>query len=97
MVEKGVNNLVEVKDRYQVPTVLYSCHTAVVDGYVIEGHVPAAEVSRLLAEKPDVVGIGVPGMPAGSPGMETPGVAAEPFDVFTFNEAGETAVYASYP
>ncbi len=97
MVEKGVNNLVEVKNRYQVPTALHSCHTAVVDGYIIEGHVPAAEVSRLLAEKPDVVGISVPGMPAGSPGMETPGVAPEPFDVFTFNEAGETAVYASYP
>ncbi len=97
MVEKGVNNLVEVKNRYQVPTALHSCHTAVVDGYIIEGHVPAAEVSRLLAEKPDVVGIGVPGMPAGSPGMETPGVAPEPFDVFTFDEMGETAVYASYP
>lgn len=97
MVEKGVQNIVEVKTRYQVPNSLYSCHTAVVDGYIIEGHVPAAEVSRLLAEKPDVVGIGVPGMPAGSPGMETPGVAPEPFDVFTFDEVGETAVYASYP
>lgn len=97
MVEKGVNNLVEVKNRYQVPTSLYSCHTAVVDGYIVEGHVPAAEVSRLLTEKPDVVGIGVPGMPAGSPGMETPGVAPEPYDVFTFDEMGETAVYATYP
>lgn len=97
MVEKGVNNLVEVKNRYQVPTSLYSCHTAVVDGYIVEGHVPAAEVSRLLTEKPDVVGIGVPGMPAGSPGMETPGVAPEAYEVFTFNEMGETAVYATYP
>jgi hypothetical protein len=97
VVEKGVNTLVEVKNRYQVPTSLYSCHTAVVDGYIVEGHVPAAEVSRLLAEKPDVIGIGVPGMPTGSPGMETPGVAPEPFDVFTFNKAGETAVYATYP
>ncbi len=97
MVEKGVNNLVEVKNRYQVPTSLYSCHTAVVDGYIVEGHVPAAEVSRLLTEKPDVVGIGVPGMPIGSPGMETPGAAPEAYEVFTFNEAGETAVYATYP
>ena len=97
MVEKGVNNLVEVKNRYQVPTSLYSCHTAVVDGYIVEGHVPAAEVSRLLTEKPDVVGIGVPGMPIGSPGMETPGAAPEAYEVFTFNEMGETAVYATYP
>ena len=97
MVEKGVQNIVEVKTRYQVPSSLYSCHTAVVDGYIIEGHVPAAEISRLLAEKPDVVGIGVPGMPPGSPGMESPGVAPEPFDVFAFDAVGETTVYASYP
>lgn len=97
MVEKGVNDLVAVKNTYQVPEQLYSCHTAVVDGYIIEGHVPAADVSRLLSEKPDVLGIGVPGMPAGSPGMESPGQAPEPFTVYTFNEAGETAVYASYP
>ena len=97
MVEKGVNNLVEVKNRYQVPQSLYSCHTAVVDGYIIEGHVPAAEISRLLEEKPDVLGLGVPGMPIGSPGMEDPNQAPQAYDVFTFNEAGETAVYASYP
>ena len=97
MVEKGINDLIAVKNNYQVPQQLYSCHTAVVDGYIVEGHVPAAEIDRLLAEKPDVVGIGVPGMPAGSPGMETPGVAPEPFTVFTFNDAGETAVYANYP
>ncbi len=96
MVERGVQNIVEVKTRYQVPTSLYACHTAVVDGYIIEGHVPAAEISRLLAEKPDIVGIGVAGMPAGSPGMEAPGVTPEPFDVLTFDEAGQTAVYASY-
>ena len=97
MVERGVQNIIEVKTRYHVPNSLYSCHTAVVDGYIIEGHVPAAEISRLLAEKPDVVGIGVPGMPIGSPGMETPGAAPEPYDVFTFDATGEMAVYASYP
>jgi hypothetical protein len=59
-------------------------------------NVNSFSISRLLAEKPDVVGIGVPGMPAGSPGMETPGVVPEPYEVFTFNEAGETAVYATY-
>ena len=97
MVEKGINDLIAVKNSYQVPQQLYSCHTAVVDGYVIEGHVPAAEISRLLAEKPDVAGLAVPGMPIGSPGMETPGMADEAYSVFTFNESGETAVYATYP
>lgn len=97
VVEKGVQNLVEVKTHYQIPTALYSCHTAVVDGYIIEGHVPAATVQQLLKERPDIIGISVPGMPAGSPGMETPGVAAEPFEVLTFNALGETAVYATYP
>ncbi len=97
MVEKGVQNLIQVKVDHQVPTQLYSCHTAVVDGYIIEGHVPAAEIRRLITEKPDVLGIGVPGMPIGSPGMESPDRAAEAFNVLTFNEAGETAVYATYP
>ncbi|MFZ1400311.1 MAG: DUF411 domain-containing protein [Candidatus Promineifilaceae bacterium] len=97
MVEKGVNDLYAVKATYRVPEQLFSCHTAVVDGYIIEGHVPAAEISRLLAEKPDVLGLGVPGMPIGSPGMESPGQAPEAYTVFTFNDAGETAVYASYP
>ena len=95
MVEKGVNTLVEVKNRYQVPTSLYSCHTAVVDGYIVEGHVPAAEVSRLLAEKPDVVGIGVPGMPVGSPGMEQ-GDVREPYDVLLVATDGSTTVYAHH-
>ncbi|WP_420642442.1 DUF411 domain-containing protein [Candidatus Leptofilum sp.] len=95
--EKGVQNLIQVKVDHQVPTQLYSCHTAVVDGYIIEGHVPAAEIRRLITEKPDVLGIGVPGMPIGSPGMESPDRAAEAFNVLTFNEAGETAVYATYP
>lgn len=97
VVEKGVVDLNEVKTHYQVPVQLSSCHTAVVDGYIIEGHVPVAEVNRLLTERPAVIGIGVPGMPAGSPGMESPGVAPVPFDVFTFNETGNTELFASYP
>lgn len=97
VVEKDVTDLNEVKTVYQVPSELSSCHTAVVDGYIIEGHVPAAEVNRLLTERPDVIGIGVPGMPPGSPGMESPGVEPVPFDVFTFNELGETELFASYP
>jgi hypothetical protein len=81
----------------QVPAPLQSCHTAVVDGYIIEGHVPVREINRLLAERPaGVVGLAVPGMPIGSPGMETPGHPAQPFDVIAFDQAGKTEIYASY-
>ena len=80
-----------------MPPELATCHTAIVDGYVIEGHVPVSEVERLLAERPDVIGIAVAGMPIGSPGMETEGVPDEPFDVVTFDRSGNIAIYASYP
>ena len=74
-----------------------SCHTAEVAGYVIEGHVPVKEIERLLAEKPTLMGIGVAGMPAGSPGMEIEGFDNEPFDVVSFDENGLIEVFASYP
>ena len=93
---KDVQNLSTIKSEYQIPMELQSCHTAIVDGYVIEGHVPVAEVNRLLAEHPDVAGLAVPGMPSGSPGMEMPGVAADPFDVLAFQTSGAVEVYASY-
>ena len=80
----------------QVPAQLQGCHTAIVDGYIIEGHVPVREINRLLAERPDIVGLAVPGMPVGSPGMEVPGVANEPYQVLAFDKAGDTAVFASY-
>ena len=80
-----------------VPPSFQTCHTAIVDGYVIEGHVPVAEIRRLLEERPEVVGIAVAGMPAGSPGMEVADFEVEPFEVVTFNEAGETDVFAEYP
>ncbi|MEZ4734325.1 MAG: DUF411 domain-containing protein [Caldilineaceae bacterium] len=73
-----------------------SCHTAIVDGYVIEGHVPAADIKRLLKERPQVKGLSVPGMPVGSPGMEVNGVAAEAYDVIAFQPDGATTVFASY-
>lgn len=76
-----------VKERLGVPRLLGSCHTASVDGYVIEGHVPADAVKRLLAERPDAQGLSVPGMPIGSPGMEVPGVADEEYDVVLFGES----------
>lgn len=74
---------------------LASCHTAHVDGYVIEGHVPAAEIRRLLEEKPEAAGLTVPGMPVGSPGMEH-GNRRDPYDVLIFDGDGETSIYASY-
>lgn len=69
-----------------------ACHTAVVDGYVIEGHAPADVIARLLKEKPNVIGLAVPGMPIGSPGMEGPN--PQPYDVLAFDERGPTRVYA---
>jgi hypothetical protein len=94
---EDVNDLNAIKEQYRVPVELHSCHTAIVNGYVVEGHVPVAEVERLLTERPDVIGIGVAGMPPGSPGMEVEGLDPVPFDVLTFDESGNTAVYASYP
>ncbi|WP_010661086.1 DUF411 domain-containing protein [Brucella anthropi] len=73
-----------VKAKYGVGANLASCHTAVVDGYVIEGHVPASAVKRLLAERPQATGLTAPGMPMGSPGMEMPGSKADTYDVLLF-------------
>ena len=87
-----VGQLVDVKDKYRVPEKLRTCHTAVIAGYVIEGHVPADLIYKMLKEKPAVVGLGVPGMPIGSPGME--GGKPEPYTVFTFDKNGKTSVYA---
>ena len=74
---------------------LASCHTAKIDGYVIEGHVPADDIKRLVAEHPDAAGLAVPGMPAGSPGMEQGG-KSEPFDVLLIKKDGTTEVFASH-
>lgn len=90
-------NLGELKARYQVPPELQSCHTAIVDGYVIEGHVPVAEIERLLTERPDIIGIAVAGMPAWSPGMEIEGFDADPYNVVSFDKTGATTIFASYP
>jgi hypothetical protein len=93
----GVDDMAQIKTRYLVPTELQSCHTAIVDGYVVEGHVPATEVRRMLDDRPAIVGLAVAGMPAGSPGMESPGGETVPFDVVAFDKEGRTEVYASYP
>jgi hypothetical protein len=82
-----------MKEKAGVPAELRSCHTALVQGYVIEGHVPADVIHRLLKEKPKVLGIAVPGMPAGSPGME--GGSKQAYDVVAFRRDGGRQVYAS--
>lgn len=84
-----------VKRRLGVPVHLAACHTAEVAGYVIEGHVPAAAIMRLLAEKPAARGLAVPGMPVGSPGMEVQGVAPEAYDVLLF-AAEQVTVFGRY-
>lgn len=87
--------LQEYKRKHGVPDAAKSCHTARVGGYTIEGHVPASEVRRLLAERPQVVGLAVPGMPLGSPGMEVSGVKPHPYDVQTFDASGRTKVFST--
>lgn len=91
---KNMENLDAIKKLAGVPEDLQSCHTAMVDGYVVEGHVPAKDIERLLGERPKAKGLAVPGMPVGSPGME--GGAPERFDVMLFNTDGSTSVYARY-
>jgi hypothetical protein len=90
---ENVADMQAVKDVYKVPTQARSCHTALVGGYVVEGHVPAAEIQRMLREKPKIAGLAVGGMPIGSPGMEGPN--PRPYDVLTFDKAGKTAVYST--
>ncbi|MEJ2412677.1 MAG: DUF411 domain-containing protein [Anaerolineales bacterium] len=93
---ENLNSLERIKAKYQIPEPLESCHTAIVDGYVIEGHVPAADINRLLEEKPPVLGIAVAGMPVGSPGMEIEGFETQPFDVVTFDKDGVIEIFSSY-
>lgn len=83
-----------LKDHYGVPSGVRSCHTALIGNYVIEGHVPASDVDRLLKEQPKVAGLSVPGMVVGSPGME--GGTAKPYSVVAFQKTGSTTVFASH-
>ena len=92
---EDLDDLAPIKRKLGVPAALQSCHTAVVEGYVIEGHVPADVIDRLLRERPAVVGLAVPGMPAGSPGMESPGQKPERYEVMAFDRQGRATVYAS--
>jgi hypothetical protein len=87
------NKLSSIKAEMGVPRGMQSCHTAKIGGYVIEGHVPADEIARLLKEKPQIKGLVVPGMPMGSPGMEGP--KQDSYDVLALQENGETSIFAS--
>lgn len=93
---QDTHNMSPVKQRLGVPAQLASCHTAQIAGYFIEGHVPMADIRRLLAERPKALGLAVPGMPAGSPGMEQPSGEVEPYEVLLVAGDGGTKVFASH-
>ena len=85
-----------LKQKHNIPAELASCHTTIIDGYVMEGHIPADDIKRFLAEKPDnMLGLSVPGMPIGTPGMEAKDIK-QPFQVLAFNDQGEVKVFNEY-
>ena len=91
-----VEDLAPVRRMAGVPEELASCHTGIVAGYAVEGHVPADAIRRMLAERPSIKGLAVPGMPASAPGMAEPGAPFEPYDVIAFGPDGRRAVFRSY-
>ena len=84
-----------LKQKHNIPTELASCHTAIIDGYVMEGHIPADDIKRFLSEQPKLAGLAVPGMPIGTPGMEARDIK-QPFQVLAFNNKGEVEVFKEY-
>ena len=88
------NDMTSIKQKHGVAQNLQSCHTAIVNGYVIEGHVPASDIQLLLAERPDIHGLTVPGMPMGSPGME--GSRKDAYDVLAIDKQGNTTVFSQH-
>lgn len=94
-----VNDTAPIRAKKGIPVALGSCHTAEVGGYALEGHVPASEIKRLLSERPQAIGLAVPGMPMGSPGMEGPAGADHPppkYDILLVSKSGKPSVYKSY-
>ena len=89
------NDMQAVKSRYGVKNEWASCHTALVDGYVVEGHVPAADIRKMIQEKPEIIGISVPQMPHGTPGMEMSG-RKDPFSVISFDRDGNGKSFTDY-
>lgn len=91
------DDLAPIRAKFGIPNALASCHTAIVGGYALEGHVPPADVIRLLKERPKALGLAVPGMPIGSPGMEQPGGPRDRFEtLLVLDRAGRTRVFASH-
>lgn len=90
-----IDDVAVIKQKYGVPAKLASCHTAIVNGYVIEGHVPARDIKKLINSKAKIVGLSVPGMTTGTPGMEM-GNRKDPYDVVSFDKAGQTKVFKHY-
>lgn len=93
---RNEDNLGPIKESVGIPVAMGSCHTAQIGRYFVEGHVPAEDVKRFLAEQPDAKGLTVPGMPAGSPGMELPSGKVQPYDVYIVAKDGTTSVYAHH-
>jgi hypothetical protein len=96
VVVRNVDNLNGIKEQVGVPYGMGSCHTARVGGYFVEGHVPAADVARLLEERPEAKGVTVPNMPLGSPGMEVPSGETQRYQVLLVGREGETSVFAQH-
>lgn len=93
---RNEDNLNAVKQRVGIPYGMGSCHTAEVEGYFVEGHVPVEDIKRLLRERPDAKGLTVPGMPAGSPGMEVPSGQVQPYEVLLVGRDGSTTVFSRH-
>jgi hypothetical protein len=91
-----VDNRNQVKQRVGIPYGMGSCHTAEVEGYFVEGHVPVEDIRRLLRDRPDAKGLTVPGMPAGSPGMEVPSGEVQPYEVLLIGRDGSTSVFSRH-
>ena len=94
VVVNNVDDMDTIKRKAGVPYAMDSCHTAYVGDYLVEGHVPATDIKRMLADRPSIKGLAVPGMPASAPGMDSPD--GEPYTVLAFSASGSTRVYAAY-
>ena len=93
--DKKIETMAALKKKYNIPQQLASCHTTIIDGYVIEGHIPADDIKTFLKEKSEFAGLAVPGMPLGTPGMEAKDIK-QPFQVFTFDNQGKIKVFKEY-
>ena len=92
---KNTRDVLAIKKRLGVPEKLAACHTAIIDGYVVEGHITHRDIKRLLLFRPDIKGIAVPGMPIGTPGMER-GSSKQPYNVMSFDDRGNVEVFAEH-